>query len=98
MNWNNFILIFSCLLILLQLITLVVKLRSGKGFFYLISICSIFWGGIFYFFYGFPLDDGTLHVSKIPDYERGFQVSAGLLFVSAISLLVNFFWRKKKQE
>lgn len=97
MNWNNFIFIFSCLLILLQLITLFVKLKSGKGFFYLISICSIVWGIVFYFYYGFPLDDGTLPVSKIPDYEKGFQVSAWLLFTSAASLLVNFFWRKKQE-
>lgn len=95
MNWNNFIFVFSCLLILLQLITLFVKLRSGKGFFYLISICSIVWGILVYFFNGFFLEEGTLPVSEIPAYERGFQAAAWVLFTSAVSLLVNFFWRKK---
>jgi len=97
MDWNLLVFVLSCLLILFQLITLFVKLRSGKGIFYLISICSIVWGILFYFFYGFPMDEGTLSVNEIPAYERGFQITACLLLTSVVSLAVNFFWRRKKE-
>lgn len=95
MDWNLFIFVFSSLLIVFQFISLFFKLKQGKNFFYLVSVCSILWGGICYFFYGFPLDEGTVAVKDIPAYERGFQITAGLLITSAFTLLVNFFWKKK---
>ncbi|TSJ45629.1 hypothetical protein [Fluviicola chungangensis] len=97
MDWNLLAFGFICLLIVFQLITLFIKLKSNKGIFYVISIFSIVCGITFYFLYGFFLDQGTLSDDQIPAYERGFQIAAWLLLTSVASLLVNFFWRKKQK-
>lgn len=86
---------FTILLIILQLIGLFLKWRYNKSVFYLISISSIFWGGVFYFYYGFPLDEGTCPEADIPVFELGFQLSAALLITCITSLGVNFFLKKR---
>ena len=88
MNQPLFIFLFTCLLIVLQPVSLYYKLRHGKNLFYLVLICSVFWGGICYFFYGFPLDEGTAPEKELPVLERNFGAAAALLLISAIDLML----------
>lgn len=92
---SNLVFGFSCLLLLLQLLSFFTIKRFGRGFFNLLLICSVFWGAVFYFFYGFPLDEGTAAAPEIPVYERNFAVSAILLITSVLLFIARFFVRKK---
>lgn len=92
---TNFIFIISCLLAVLLFVTFFTRKKLGTGFFHLLLICSVFWGGIFYFFYGFPLDEGVVPASKLVVYERGFAASIALLVISTVLLVGSFFLKRK---
>ncbi|MGV3610260.1 MAG: hypothetical protein ACO1N0_04895 [Fluviicola sp.] len=95
MNWALVIIGCNLLLILLQSIILFRSVKSGNGFSYLLAICGFFWGFLFYFFFGFPLDEGTCQEKEIPVFEIGFGTSAGLVGISVLSVFLNFFRNKR---
>ncbi|ASS47484.1 MAG: hypothetical protein A3D31_16730 [Candidatus Fluviicola riflensis] len=57
------------------------KISNFLGFSCLIAI---FLGLMNYFYFGFPLDEGTIKQSKIPEYEFKFSVTAIGLAISFI--------------
>jgi lipoprotein signal peptidase len=87
-NRTDWVFGFTCLLILLQLVSLYFRLRHRKPVFYLVTIGSIFFGGVGYLFYGFPLDEGTIAEIDVPVFERNFAASAVLLLSSLFSLVI----------
>jgi hypothetical protein len=96
MNWNLVIIGCSLLLILLQFIILFRQIKYGNSFSYLLAICGFFWGFLFYFFFGFALDDGTCQEKEIPVFEIGFVTSAVLAAISVLSGVLNFLRKKIK--
>lgn len=90
MDRSFFIFTVTILLIFIQLLSFYFKLKQGKSVFYLISICSLFFGGVFYLYYGIPLDEGTAAEEDIPVLERNFTTSAVLLLSSVFTLAIIF--------
>lgn len=95
MDRSLFVFIFSILFLILQLVSLYFKLKQGKQVFYLVSLCSIFFGGVCYFLYGFPLDEGIIADADIPVFERNFVASSALALSGVFSLVVDFSWKKR---
>lgn len=69
------VLIVGGILLLLQFWTFQRRKKHGKGLFHLTVLCAVFWGLIFYFFYGFPLDEGTISPTEVWKFELGFGVA-----------------------
>jgi hypothetical protein len=88
MNLTLVSFIVTCFLAVLLFVSFYFKFRHGSGFFYLVSMCSIFFGGVCYFFYGFPLDEGIVPEKDIPVFERNFYAAAILLIACAFTLVV----------
>lgn len=94
---NRDLIIIGCnvLLILIQLVVLIRYIKSGNDLSYLLSICGFFWGVLFYFFFGFPLDEGTARQEEIPVLEIGFVTSAILAGISLFSAVFSFLRKKR---
>jgi len=74
------------------------KIAAFLGFCCLIAI---FLGLMNYFYFGFPLEEGTLKPSKIPDYEFKFSVTAiGLVisFIYPVYSLLDLVFSSKKSS
>ena len=74
------------------------KIANFLGF---CCLAAIFLGTFNYFFFGFPLDEGTIKEFKIPEYEFKFSVTAiglAISFIYPVYSLLDLIFSPRKRS
>jgi hypothetical protein len=88
------------LVVVCFILRFILKMRI-EFFFGFCCLVAIFFGGINYLYFGFPLDEGTLKPSKMPDYEFRFSVTViglAISFIYPVYSLLDMVFRSKKSS
>jgi hypothetical protein len=88
------------LVIVCFILRFILKMRI-EFFFGFCCLVAVFFGGINYLYFGFPLDEGTIKQAQIPEYEFKFSVTLiGLVisFIYPAFSLLDLVFRSKKSS